>query len=418
MHVAATLGGETRALGIIFDVTDRKRAEEKIAHALAVAEAANRTKDEFLATMSHELRTPLNAVLGWTQILRSEALQKMSRAKALESIDRNARAQAQIIDDLLDVSRIITGKLQLEVKTVNLVATIESAIDAIQLAADAKRIRVITLLDRSAAIVAGDGNRLLQVVNNLLTNAVKFTPKGGRIEIRLDREDGMARVRVTDSGQGISADFLPHVFDRFRQADSSSTRAHGGLGLGLAIVRHLIELHGGTVRADSAGLAKGSTFTLELPLSTFEDETAATPLPFATPALRPVKSLAGARILVVDDDADSRALIRRILTRGGAKVTAASSVAAAFRAFKSTRPDVLVTDVAMPGADGYDLLRKVRELESGQRPTPAVAVTAYARAEDKERALAAGFAAHVSKPMSAVELLGIVDQLVRNRAAR
>jgi PAS domain S-box-containing protein len=417
-HVASTIDGDLRVLGVIFDVTDRKRAEVDLEHALAVAEAANRTKDEFLATMSHELRTPLNAVLGWTQILRTESLQKFSRNRALESIDRNARAQAQIIDDLLDVSRIITGKLQLEVKAVDLLTVIEAAIDASQLAADAKRIHLVRVWDRSAAIVAGDGNRLLQVVNNLLTNAVKFTHQEGRVEIRLEREGGIARIRVIDNGQGISQAFLPHVFDRFRQADSSTTRVHGGLGLGLAIVRHLIELHGGTVRAQSAGIGRGATFTIELPLSAYEEEIVGasevrSPAACATtPDLS--RPLQGTRIVVADDDADSRALISRILTRAGAKVTTTSSVRGAIRAFKRIRPDVLVTDIGMPEEDGFDLLRQVRALENGGRQTPAVAVTAYAGSGNKERILAGGFQAHVSKPMSADELLAAVEQLVRS----
>jgi PAS domain S-box-containing protein len=421
MRVASANEGDARALGVIFDVTDQKQAEVDLAHALAVAEAANRTKDEFLATMSHELRTPLNAVLGWTQILRTGALQKTPRVRALESIDRNARAQAQIIDDLLDVSRIITGKLQLEVKAVNLLAVIEAAIDAVQLAADAKRIHLVTVLDRSAAIVAGDSSRLLQVVNNLLTNAVKFTPQEGRVETRLERDDGVARIRVIDTGQGISPEFLPHVFDRFRQADSSTTRTHGGLGLGLAIVRHLIELHGGTVRADSAGLGSGATFTVELPLSAFDADTVAASVTRPSAASGPAgraRDLLGARIIVVDDNSDSRELIRRILTRAGAKVTAASSVRAAVRAFRRIRPDVLVTDIAMPEEDGYELLRRVRTLENGASRTPAVAVSAYARDEDKERARAAGFDAHVSKPTSTEELLSVIEQLIKGTGGR
>jgi signal transduction histidine kinase/ActR/RegA family two-component response regulator len=417
VHVSSALDGDVRVFGVILDVTEQKQSEVNLAHALALAEAANRTKDEFLASMSHELRTPLNAVLGWIQVLRTESLKASSRTKALESIDRNAQAQAQIIDDLMDVSRIVTGKLHLEVKTVNLVDVIEAAIDAIQLAADAKHIQISRLFDRRAAVVTGDGNRLLQVVNNLLTNAVKFTPRGGRIEIRLECTAGVARIRVIDNGPGISPAFLPHAFDRFRQADSSTTRTHGGLGLGLAIVRHLTELHGGTVRADSEGAGRGSTFTIELPLNVFAEESAAPPArraPAIVDMATPVRSrsLKGKRIVVVDDDADSRALVRRILTNAGAKVTSSGSVDAAVRAFTRARPAILITDIAMPGKDGFELLRRVRELGDGTGRTPAIAVTAYARDDDKARALAAGFDAHVSKPMSANELLAVIERLV------
>jgi PAS domain S-box-containing protein len=421
VHIAPTIDGGVRAIGVMLDVTDRKRAEVDLAHALAVAEAANRAKDEFLATMSHELRTPLNAVLGWTQILRTDSLKKNSRARALESIDRNGRAQAQIIDDLLDVSRIITGKMQLDVKAVSLVGVIDAAVDAIQLAADAKHIHIVRRVDPAAGIVTGDANRLLQVVNNLMTNAVKFTPQGGRVEIRLDREDTVARLRVIDTGQGISPAFLPHVFDRFRQADSSTTRTHGGLGLGLAIVRHLIELHGGTVRADSAGIGHGATFSVDLPLSAFE-EGDAPPQPSMTAAVSAsgtaARPLEGVRIIVVDDDADSRALVSRILSRAGARVQKATGVGGALRAFQRLRPDLVVTDIAMPQKDGYELLRQIRARDTDGVRTPVMALTAYARDEDNARVVAAGFDAYLSKPTSAEALLDAAARLLKNHRGR
>ena len=382
------------------------------------AEAANRAKDEFLATMSHELRTPLNAILGWAMILRSSGDNELMRQRALDTIERNAQAQTQIIEDLLDVSRIVTGKLRLEVSAVDLVTVIDSVLDSIRLAADSKRIQIRRRVDKSAAVVNGDATRLHQVVSNLLTNAVKFTPPGGWIEVRLERAGDMARLCVEDNGAGISPEFLPHVFERFRQADGSTTRSHGGLGLGLAIVRHLVDLHGGTVRAASPGLGHGSSFTVDIPLiqsSTVHDD-AHKATRAAVDDLR--RHLDGVRVLVVEDETDSRELVSFLLTQAGASVTSVDSAAEALGLIDALNPDVLVTDIGMAEQDGYDLLRALRERDSRSATTPAVAVTAYARPEDRQRALAAGFHAHVSKPIVPKELVGSVERLaaVRKRS--
>ena len=386
-------------------------------NARRAAEAANRAKDEFLATMSHELRTPLNAVLGWIQILRSGAASEANRERALMTIDRNARAQGQIINDLLDVSRIVTGKLHLQIGTVDLVAVIEVALDAINLAAMAKQITVVKHLDRGASSVTGDGDRLRQVVTNLLTNAVKFTPHGGRIEVRLEAVDGRSRIVIADNGQGIDAAFLPHVFDRFRQADSSSTRAHGGLGLGLAIVRHLVEMHGGTVRAESPGSGLGATFTVELPSLATTVGPGAEELQRSLAAMdhdaNCLDVLENARVLIVDDEADSREIVVDLFTTAGAKVTAAASAAEAIRLVSRHAVDLLICDIGMPNEDGYSLIRQLRAIDGKKGVVPIVALTAYARGEDRERALVAGFQAHVAKPFDAQELLNVAALTLR-----
>jgi PAS domain S-box-containing protein len=388
--------------------------------ARTAAEAANRAKDEFLATMSHELRTPLNAVLGWVQILQSGAVSEANRERALATINRNARAQAQIIDDLLDVSRIITGKLHLTVEPVDLVAVVDAAVEAINLAAGAKQITVRKQLNRSASIVVGDADRLRQVVSNLLTNAVKFTPTGGRIDIRLDAADGLARIRIADNGQGIDPAFLPHVFDRFWQADSSTTRKHGGLGLGLAIVRHIMEMHGGRVSADSPGKGLGATFTIELPLAV--TSSAAAPDESADPSgghnAALLGSLENAFVLVVDDEVDARDLVADVFTRAGAKVACASSATDALRIIKARTPQLLVCDIGMPERDGYDLLREIRALDGANADIPVVALTAYARDEDRQRALGAGFQVHVAKPFDADDLLAVAARLVSETRPR
>jgi PAS domain S-box-containing protein len=381
------------------------------------AEAANRAKDEFLATMSHELRTPLNAVLGWTQILRSGAGTGETRERALATVDRNARAQAQIIDDLLDVSRIVTGKLTLEVGPVDLVGVIDASLEAVSLAVSSKQLTVAKTLDRAAAIVSGDAARLRQVVTNLLTNAVKFTPAGGRIEVRLDSHAGMARIQVADSGQGIDRALLPHVFDRFWQADSSTTRAHGGLGLGLAIVRHIAEMHGGRVAVDSAGIGHGATFTVELPLG----DTVPLPQAQQTPEPAPVRqagTLRNARVLVVDDEADSRELVVSLLAGAGADAAGVVSVADAVCAVQDRRPDLIVSDIGMPHADGYELLRQLRAMDESRAAIPVIALSAYAREEDRRRALQAGFQAHIGKPFDAQDLLGLAAALIASRRGR
>jgi CheY-like chemotaxis protein/nitrogen-specific signal transduction histidine kinase len=407
------------------DVTERKIIEverssllsrERIAR--AEAEAANRAKDEFLATMSHELRTPLNAVLGWIHILRSGAGTHESRERALATIDRNARAQAQIIDDLLEVSRIVTGKLVLRVAPVDLIGVVESAIEAVNLAVGAKQLALTKTIDPMAALVRGDADRLRQVVSNLLTNAVKFTPPGGTIAVRLDLAAGMARICVADNGQGIDPAFLPHVFDRFWQADSSSTRVHGGLGLGLSIVRHIIEMHGGKVRVESPGVGLGATFTVELPLGV--DAAQALPAQEPVPEQQPklLAALKNTRVLVIDDEVDSRDLVGNLMAGAGADVVAVGSMAEGLRAVGDRSPELVICDIGMPFADGYELLRQLRAMGGSFAAIPVLALTAYARPEDRKRALDAGFQAHVGKPFDAQDLLVIAAGLISDARHR
>jgi PAS domain S-box-containing protein len=383
------------------------------------AEAANRLKDEFLATLSHELRTPLTAVLGWARMLRGGNLDEATAVRALDIIERNAEAQQQLIEDVLDVSRIITGKLRLDLRPVELVPVVEAAVDAVKPAAEAKHIELSIGIDPEANLVSGDPTRLQQVVWNLLTNAIKFTPKEGKVEVRMERLGSNVRIKVTDNGQGISPDFLPHVFDRFRQADSSTTRRYGGLGLGLAVVRHLVEQHGGRVSAESEGENRGSTFTIELPVSALRlNPEEFTKLKGGAPAAGDrregaASSLGGVRALVVEDQADARELLSVLLRQYGAEVVTASSAAEAISAIRRERPDVMVSDIGMPGEDGYWLIREVRSLgaELGG-DVPAVALTAYASVADRERALAAGFQAHVSKPIEPSALVSAVAGVV------
>jgi PAS domain S-box-containing protein len=391
------------------DITEQVRARRQ-------AEEANRIKDEFLATLSHELRTPLTAIIGWSAMMRANKFDENTAANALETIERNAKAQARIVEDLMDVSRIITGKLRLDVQAVELATVVSGAVDAIRPAAEAKNIRLQALLDPQAGPVSGDPTRLQQVVWNLLTNAVKFTPKGGRVQVRLERVNSHVEITVSDTGQGIAPEFLPHVFDRFRQADQTYTRAHGGLGLGLSIVRQLVELHGGTVQAESAGIGQGATFIVELPVMVahrkLEQPERRHPTSGGDAALECPPSLAGLRVLVVDDEADTRVLLRAMLERCGSEVMTAASAAEALELFEQSRPDVLVSDIGMPEADGYALISGVRRLEArrGGR-VPAIALTAYARAEDRVRALKAGFQVHVPKPIEPVELVAVVASL-------
>ena len=408
------------------DLTDRKYAEEqrlKLAReqvARAEAEAANRAKDEFVATVSHELRTPLNAILGWARIIRNSKLDEQGFSRALDTIERNAKLQVQLIDDLLDVSRIISGKLRLTVIPLELAPVIEAAIDAIRPAAEAKNIRLQAMLDSNTGLVSGDPDRLQQVVWNLLSNAVKFTDKGGRIQIRLEHFNSHVVTTVSDTGKGIPAEFLPYVFDRFRQADSSITRLHGGLGLGLAIVRQLVDLHGGSVRAESPGEGQGATFSFELPLIIAhgsgrleaEEESSKSALQVGFDA-SPV--LEGLSVLVVDDDADARELLRAILEQRSAQVTTAASAAQAYETLEWLSPDVIISDIGMPGEDGYSLIRNVRLKEARERHgwKPAIALTAHARVEDRLRALSAGYQAHVAKPVEPAELVAVIASLVR-----
>lgn len=403
------------------DVTERRQAEAERARLLlaeqearADAETANRTKDEFLATLSHELRTPLNAILGWAQLLRLGKLPEDDMAHGLETIERNAKVQAQLIEDLLDLSRIISGKLRLDMRPTDLPTAIEAALDSVRPAAEAKGIHLIPLFDASASPVLGDSARLQQVIWNLLSNAIKFTPVRGTVELTLRRIGGRAEIIVSDTGIGIKPDFLPYVFERLRQADSSSTRRHGGLGLGLAIARHLIESHGGTIEARSAGENRGATFVLSLPLSLNAVVKVPEPDDSGTgTGLVTARRLEGVRVLVVDDEADARDLVTRALQRDGADVRAAGSAAEALGAIDELNPDVLVSDIAMPGEDGYELIRKLRSRErSHGRRLPAVALTAYARQEDRDRALRAGYQEHLAKPVEPTRLSAVVAGLV------
>ncbi len=377
---------------------------------------ANRLKDEFLATVSHELRTPLTAILGWATMLRGNKFDEATAASALETIERNARAQSQLIEDLMDVSRIITGKLRLDVRPVDLASVVEAAVEAVRPAAEAKGIRLQRVLDTYAGPVPGDPVRLQQVVWNLLSNAIKFTPKGGRVQVRLERVNSHVEIVVSDTGPGISPDFLPHAFERFRQADAAITRKHGGLGLGLAIVRHLVELHGGAVSVESGGEGQGATFSVQLPLMIVHGEVVAEerrhPRAEAPGEALCRPQLDGLRVLVVDDERDARLMLKAMLAQCGAEVAEADSAAGALAAFEEFRPDVLVSDIGMPEEDGYSLIRKIRALapERGGR-TPAAALTAYAGVEDRKRALLAGYQVHVPKPVDPTELLAVVASL-------
>ena len=383
-----------------------------------LAEDSNRLKDEFLATVSHELRTPLTAVLGWTHLLRTGHLDEQASTRALETIERNARSQNQLIEDLLDVSRIITGKLRLDVRPVDPASFIDSAIEAVRPAAEAKAIRLQKVMDTGVSAISGDPDRLQQVVWNLLSNAIKFTPKGGRVQVRLERVNSHIEIAVTDTGGGIMPEFLPYVFDRFRQADGTYTRQHGGLGLGLSIVRHLVELHGGTVEASSNGEGQGATFTVKLPLMPVYqgDRKAERVHPAArdaSPTIECPDNLDGLKVLVLDDEADTLELIKLSLQQCGAEVTTAQSVAGALTLMRGALPDVIVSDIGMPGEDGFEFIRRVRQLppELGGN-IPAVALTAYARAEDRLRVLRSGYQMHVAKPVELAELVAIVANLV------
>ncbi|MEG5037215.1 ATP-binding protein [Microcoleus sp. AT3-A2] len=385
----------------------------------AEAEAANRAKDEFLSILSHELRTPLNAILGWSTMLRQKNLSEDKVARALETIERNAKSQAQLIEDILDVSRIITGKLRLRVRPVNLVPVIESAIESVQLAAEVKSIRLQSVLDSEAGPLLGDADRLQQVVWNLLSNALKFTPKDGRVQISLQRVNSHVEITVSDTGSGISSDFLPYVFDRFSQHDSTTTRSYGGLGLGLAIVRQLVELHGGTVTVVSPGIGQGTTFIVQLPVMIIHlppsDPEPLNSLVEANGRVEGSPTLEGLQILVVEDEADALELLSTILEKYGADVMAVASVKEALTIIETATdhsPDVLVSDIGMPDEDGYSLIRKLRQLEAqrGGR-LPAIALTAYARNDDRQQTLLAGFQMHLTKPVDAAELVAVVASL-------
>jgi signal transduction histidine kinase/CheY-like chemotaxis protein len=425
---------QQKARSLEAEIAERKEAEERLRVSLvqeqmarADAERANRLKDEFLATASHELRTPLTAIIGWAHMLRKGNLNEVTAARALETIERNAKSQAQLVEDILDVSRVITGKLRLNIESVDVASVINAAIDSVQLAAESKSIQLKVTLDPSARHVAGDSGRLQQVVWNLLSNAIKFTPRGGRVEVRLERADSHARLTVSDTGCGFSPDFAPFIFDRFRQADGSSTRRHGGLGLGLSIVRHLVELHGGTVHAESAGVGCGATFTIGLPLAaapqgvrsgrnagesySWQNEKS------RTPRVKTLPSLEGVQVLLVDDDRDTLGTLAALLTEYRATVQTASTAAEALEVLGWYKPTVLVSDLAMPCEDGYSLIAKLRAREAeGSEQIPAIALTAYIRIEDRTRALAAGFNMFVPKPVAPDELITAILNLTETRA--
>ena len=409
----------------LYETTKRARAEAERAafeneRLYRQAEESSRLKEEFLATISHELRTPLSAILGWARMLRLGQLSDEHAAKALDTIERNARAQAQLVDDLLDVSRIITGKLRMDVQPADPNVFIDAAVEAVRPAAEAKGVRVQKVIDTSAITIPGDPTRLQQVVWNLLSNAIKFTPRGGRVQIRSERVNSHLEIIVSDTGQGIAADFLPHVFDRFRQADQKTSRQHGGMGLGLSIVRHLVEMHGGSVRANSEGEGKGATFTVMLPISPIYsmDASGSRVHPAARDLLPPVDDctdrLDGLRILVVDDESDTRDLLKQGLEFCGAKVSLAADATDALAALTETFPDILISDIGMPQVDGYELIRQIRRLprERGGK-VPAIALTAYTRTEDRLQALRAGYDMHVPKPVELAELVAVAATVVR-----
>ena len=419
--ITDTKGRIVGASKIARDITERKQAEverEQLLanerHALERAEVEARMKDEFLAILSHELRTPLNAIFGWANILRtSDNPEEIS--EGLEVIERNARAQTKIIEDLLDMSRIISGKVRLDVQRVDLLSVINSAIESVKPMAAAKQIRLTSVLDPLASPVSGDPARLQQILWNLLTNALKFTPKGGRVHVVLERVNSHVEISVNDTGSGIAPDFLPYVFDRFRQADASTTREQRGLGLGLAIVKNLVELHGGNVRAKSPGINKGSTFAIVLPMVMVNieaDPNRQHPRAVTEELVEDRLDLHGVRVLAVDDEADARHLIKRILSGCGAQVETADSGAASLRFLRKGKPHVLIMDIGMPNEDGYEAIRKVRQLTSEEGgKVPAIALTAFARSEDRRRAILNGFQMHIAKPVEPSELIAMVASL-------
>jgi PAS domain S-box-containing protein len=424
-----------RIIGVIVvfhDVSERRRVEKERERLLqseqaarAEAETAGRLKDEFLATVSHELRTPLSAILGWAAMLRTGKMDEATLRNALGVIERNARAQADIIDDILDVSRIITGKLHIDSNPVEMTQIIRLAVEALRPAALAKSINLETSLDAGEAPVIGDSDRLQQVVWNLAANAIKFTPAGGSVEVALEQTDAHVEIKVSDNGAGISEEFLPFVFERFRQNDASTTRAHGGLGLGLAIVRHLVEMHGGTVTAHSEGTDKGAVFTVRLPLADRRAPIAAATnelaqeLPAPPEIFQPAPDLNGLRVLVVDDDADTLEMLDLVLNRYGANVKTAASSAAALEIFRRWKPDVLISDLGMPGEDGFTFIAKIRALSPAEGgDVPAAALTAYAAEKDRHEALAAGYQIHIPKPIDPATLAAKVAEMGKKEDGR
>jgi PAS domain S-box-containing protein len=410
-------------LSLVLDVTSRQSAEDERSAALLReqdarrhAEEADRLKDEFLATLSHELRTPLTSILGWASMIRNGEVEGTNATRAIETIERNARSQARLIDDLLDVSRIITGNLRLDLHPLNLAPIVDAALDALRPTADVKGIRLQTRFEPEECLVKGDSNRLRQVIWNLLSNAIKFTQRGGSVNIDLECVESTARLLVSDTGDGISPEFLPYVFDRFRQAEGSISRKQGGLGLGLAVARHLVELHGGTITATSEGLGKGSVFTVDLPMTQERRDPARAEARREVERRRTRKGvvrLDGVHVLLVEDDDDSRKLLGTMLKRYGARVTSTKSAAEALAAFAGELPDVMISDIGMPDQDGYELIRKLRSLpvEKGGA-TPAIALTGYASRKDRERALGSGYQQHMAKPIEQTDMIAAIAALI------
>ncbi|MBX9257939.1 response regulator [Desmonostoc muscorum CCALA 125] len=412
------------AIAMLTDITDRKRTEEERDRLLqreklarAEAEAANRIKDEFLAVLSHELRSPLNPILGWAKLLQSRKFNETALKKALETIERNAKLQAQLIEDLLDVSRILQGKLNLNMASVDLASTIEAAMETVRLAAEAKTIHIETMLDSRVGKVLGDSARLQQIVWNLLSNAVKFTATGGQVNVQLECIDADAQITVSDTGKGIKSDFLPHVFDYFCQGDNTTTRKFGGLGLGLAIARHLVEMHGGTIWVQSPGENQGATFTVRLPLikdsALIKDDTN----PNSAIAASGFSPLMGVEVLIVDDNADSLDFFRFVLEEFGATVIAAESAGEALQTLAQSKPDILLSDIGMPEMNGYMLIEQIRafEAQAGREKIPAIALTAYAGEIDQQQAFKAGFQQHIVKPVAPEELLIAISSLIKHK---
>lgn len=411
---------EVAALGealVLADAEKRQLLEnERLAR--SEAERASQLKDEFLATLSHELRTPLNAILGWSQLILSGNMKKEDIHRGLETIERNARAQNKLIEDLLEMSSIISGKVRLDMQPLNATALVEAAVESVNPTVQAKGITLQKNIDRHIGPVSGDSNRLQQIFWNLLSNAIKFTPKGGRIEVVVEQIGSYLEIRINDSGLGISPDFMPYVFDRFRQADASLTRQYGGLGLGLAIVKQLVELHGGTVRAESAGMGKGASFIVNLPLATTSDKRKNEPSPLTRDSFEGDKSvLSGVKVLVIDDELDARELIKGILTHYQASVTTAGTAAQGLLLLlQSDKPDVIISDIGMPEKNGYQFIRDVRNLSSENGgETPAIALTAFARPEDKISAINAGYQGHLTKPVEPRQLIAIISGLVERK---
>lgn len=406
---------------IVRDVSERTRVARIEADLLeferaarTAAEEANRAKDEFLAVLSHELRTPLAAMLGWVRLLASRRLDERDTARALEVVDRNIRLQTQLVEDLLDVSRIVSGKLRIEAGPVEVRVVVGTAVDAVAAAAAAKRIRLDVACGDVGWLI-GDAARLGQVMSNLLSNAVKFTPVGGQVFLHAERQDGRIRIAVRDTGQGIDAMLLPHIFDRFRQGEGASQRSHTGLGLGLAIVRHVVDLHGGMVTASSEGIGSGATFTVDLPAA---DPPADQPRRQETPSVEPEASLRGVRVLVVEDDEDTRGMLVAVLREGGADVRAEPGVGAALEAMSQYRPDILVSDIGMPDGDGYALIGRVRGMQGDRAASVrAIALTAFAGRSDADQALTAGFDRYLAKPVEPAILMAAVAELVRGDRA-